>query len=497
MYILLSFARLTPQNDSPCQGRHAMSDWIDLETQTADFGDARLDKRFGILLQQLADKPSLAIPGACGAKSATDAAYRFFKNDRVEVNSILQPHVDATIERMANYPVVLLIQDTTEVDLTRKKERVGGPLNSEQRRGIYVHPLYAVTPNRLPLGVVWANLFARDAEAFAQSAKEKKKKRAQLPIEQKESYRWLQGYQQATEVARKQPLKQIVCVGDSEADIYDIYAHAVQVEGTKAEFLVRAKHQNRSLEDSSKGLKEKLLETKILKRMTIKVSKREAVRSEKTKQKQPRDARKAEVTVRAITTVLEPPDRSGLPPVEVRAILVREANPPAGEEPIEWLLVTSLPVETLKQVLAVIEYYRVRWEIEIYFRVLKSGCRIERIQLETTERMKKCLALYLIVAWRVMFLLMLGKDQPEMSCDVVLEEEEWKSVYEIVLRKPAPEKPPTLGEMVRMIAQLGGYLGRKSDGPPGPKAMWIGIQRMNDFALAYKAIKTIKTDQKM
>ena len=171
--------------------------------------------------------------------------------------------------------------------------------------------------------------------------------------------------------------------------------------------------------------------------------------------------------------------------VKVNAILVLEEKPPEGAIPIEWLLLTSLPIGTFAEVLTVIEYYCCRWEIEIYFRVLKGGCRVEELQLETNERMEACLAMYLIVAWRVLQMLMLGRTCPQMRCDTVLSESEWKSVYRIVAKRKLPSKPPSLGEMVVMIAKLGGYLGRKHDGPPGPKVMWIGLQRMRDFALAW------------
>ena len=174
-----------------------------------------------------------------------------------------------------------------------------------------------------------------------------------------------------------------------------------------------------------------------------------------------------------------------MPAVWVNVILVREENPPAGEEPIEWLLLTSLPVETFAEACTVMEYYCCRWEIEVYFRVLKGGCRVEDLQLQTAERFEACLAIYMIVAWRVLHVLMLGRECPEMRCDAVLSEAEWKSVYRIATRRQPPKKVPTLGEMVKLIAELGGYLGRKHDGPPGPKAIWIGMQRMRDFAQAW------------
>ena len=152
-------------------------------------------------------------------------------------------------------------------------------------------------------------------------------------------------------------------------------------------------------------------------------------------------------------------------------------------------MLTNLPIDTTAAVEAVIEAYCRRWEVEVYFRVLKSGCGVEELQFETTERLMACVAVDLIVAWRVRFVLRMGRECPEMPCDTVLSPDEWQSVYTIVQKKPLPKKAPTLGEMIPMIASLGGYLDRKSDGPPGPKAMWIGIQRRRDFAVAWTAFR--------
>lgn len=217
------------------------------------------------------------------------------------------------------------------------------------------------------------------------------------------------------------------------------------------------------------------------------MSVREAA-ANRPKRKQSRTARQAKVSIRATRVLLRPPPRKGfqLPPIHVNVILVSEDTPPAGEEPIEWLLLTSLPIATTDEVHLVIAYYCVRWQIEIFFRVLKSGCQIEKLQLEKAERLKPCLAVYLMVAWRVMQLTMLSRTQPKMRCTEVLEEAEWQAVWAMVKRTPVPKRPPTLAVMMELIAQLGGYQGRKLDGPPGPKSIWIGIQRMRDFAAAYE-----------
>lgn len=165
-----------------------------------------------------------------------------------------------------------------------------------------------------------------------------------------------------------------------------------------------------------------------------------------------------------------------------------EEKPPKDEKPLTWILLTSLPVTTFEDVLTVIQYYLCRWEIETFFKVLKSGCKIEERQLQTTERMKALITIFMVLSWRVMFTMMMGRVCGKMPCDVIFDEAEWKSVYKILNRKQAlPEKPPNLEEFVVMIAILGGYVDRKTDGPPGIKVIWKGLARVVDFALAWEA----------
>ncbi len=464
-----------------------MQAWIETETKGADFGDQRLNSRFQVLLDRLSDKPSLSIPAACRGLAETTAAYRFFDNEKTDAAKVLQPHHAASVERIREYKVVIVAQDTTEVVLDRKQEQVGGPLNDASRWGIYVHPLLAMTPQRVPLGVVAHKMWSRDPEEFAKSQEEKRRERKAKPIEEKESVRWLEGYQNACVLAQQVPDVTIVAVSDSEGDIYECLQAG---ESGAADYIVRG-CQDRALQDEEHTLLMQALASQpALGTREIIVSKREASTGDETKKrKQPRDSRTAQVTIRAARVQLRGPARPGrkLPDIYVNAILVREESPSEGEEPIEWLLLTSLPIDTFEETTSVLDYYSCRWEIEIYFRVLKSGCRIEELQLEKQERLEVCLALYMIVAWRVLFLLMLGRECPKMKCDVVFTEAEWKSVYVIVMKKGAPRKPPLLMEMLKMIASLGGYLDRKHDGPPGPQTTWIGLQRLRDFATAWSA----------
>ena len=202
--------------------------------------------------------------------------------------------------------------------------------------------------------------------------------------------------------------------------------------------------------------------------------------------RQNRETRQAHVEVRAGTLTLRPPWRADrdLPPVTVNVVMVSEPNPPAGEPPVEWMLLTTLPIDTIAQVRQVVEYYCVRWGIEVFFRTLKSGCRIERRRFEDVDRLLPCLAICLIVSWRTLFVCRMGRACPDLDCEAIFEPSEWKAVWMAVHRKKPPRKAPRLAAMVHLIASLGGYVERR-DSEPGAQTIWIGLQRMYDLAWAW------------
>ena len=205
---------------------------------------------------------------------------------------------------------------------------------------------------------------------------------------------------------------------------------------------------------------------------------------------QPRESRKTEVEVRATTVTLRAPRRTAgpLPDVTINVVLVREIDPPPQEIPVEWLLLTTLPIDTVEQVEAILEYYATRFMIEVLFRVLKSGCRVEGRLFEHIDRLLPNIAVYLIIAWRTLMVCRLGHSSPDLDCEVVFEPAEWKSVWTVTQQQPVPQQPPRLGVMIRLVAQLGGYVNRPNRGdPPGPQTVWIGLQRTRDLAWAWNA----------
>jgi hypothetical protein len=335
------------------------------------------------------------------------------------------------------------------------------------------------------LGTAWAELLNRIDGVSHASAAEKGRKRKQVPIEEKESMRWLTALREGRKIAQELPAVQCVCIADSEADIYEVFA---EPRGEQpVHWLIRA-GQDRALNgDAGQLVRNEVLATPSLYEVDLLIRGRRAKTAvEDRARRQNRETRQANVEVRAVRVTLRPPYRPDreLPPVTVNIVLVREMNPPSGETPVEWVLVTTLPIETLAQVRVIVEYYCVRWCIEILFRTLKSGCRIERRRFEHIDRLLPCLGVYLIVAWRTLFVCRMGRSCPDLDCEAIFEPSEWKAVWMAVKRKKLPKKVPRLSEMVHLVASLGGYIERtKSE--PGTQTLWIGIQRMYDLALAW------------
>jgi hypothetical protein len=414
------------------------STWADDEMAAADFGDERLNDRAAMILAAVGSRPNLSIPAACQGRAEMTAAYRFFDNDKVTFQKVLQPHIDQTIRRMGDQKVVLLVQDTTQIDLTRPQQEVvgAGVLGSGSRRGTLLHLMHAFTPDGTSLGTAWAHCINR-SEVLHASEGVKRKRNLARPIEEKESMRWLEGLRQSREIAAQLPGVQCVCIGDSESDLYEclVEPRAASENGPPVyHWLIRGGYDRAMVIDEQAPplykqaafcrVREAALTRPALYTQQLKVRGRAAVTAvEKRPRNQSRKQREATVAVHAATVTLRAPQRTGhkLLPVTVNVVLVHEPDPPKGETRIEWMLLTSLPIQTLEQVRTVVEYYCVRWNIEILFRTLKSGCRIEDRRFEHIDRFLPCVALYLIVAWRTMLVCRLSREHPDADCQVLFE----------------------------------------------------------------------------
>lgn len=418
-----------------------------------DLGDKRRDKRAIKMMEGFSAMPTGSIPQACGDWADTLGAYRFFDNDAFEWTDILQPHIQSSMARMAALPVVLCIQDTTELDFNGQQATGLGPLSYAPQRGMYLHPTYAVSTTREPLGVLDAWMWAREA---------KNTDGTRLGVS--ESLRWTEGYERLAEMAPLLPLTRLVYLADREADIMELMLRARELQ-TPVDWLVRSKH-NRALGEGTK-LWPQVTATQALGTIRFNMPSRLG-----------KSAREVEQQVWAKTVQLRD-GKGGF--VTASCIVARETTPPAGEKAIEWRLLTNRTVATLAQATLMIDWYRARWEIEMFFHVLKNGCHVQALQLGEIERIERAVVMYMIVAWRIARLMRLGRSCPELDAALMFEPDEWRAAY-ILNKEKIPDKTPTLNAVVRLVARLGGFLARKGDGEPGVKTIWLGMQRIIDFA---------------
>jgi len=451
--------------------------WAEIEFGETKLGDKRLTKRLTLILEIFANHPTLSIPQACGPWSITKATYRFLDNDKVKDQDILIPHQLATQKRIQNHPIVLAIQDTTELDFSHHPSTQGlGVLSDTNHHGLLYHPTLLVTPNKIPLGLLDHQVWQRPPEDFG-----KRHARKHRPISEKESQKWLNSLEKTAQFQKNSTNLQLINIADREADIFDFFLHAQRL---KVDLLVRAAW-NRRVNHPEKYLWDHMKKVPVSGFVTITVPRKKG-----------QTHREACLSIPYAPVSLRPPKHrskeKGLQPITLWAIWAHEENPPKGVEPISWMLLTTIPVTSFKEALEKVQWYTCRWQIELFFKILKSGCRIEARQLETADRLKRCLALYAVVAWRVLYLTMLSRDIPQMPCNVLLETQEWQALYCFIHRtKTPPPKPPTLMEATRMIAQLGGFLGRKSDGHPGPTTIWRGLQRLQDIVLTWNISRSL------
>lgn len=423
--------------------------WATEEFRTLDLGDQRLNRRTALLAERLAAQPTASIPAACSGWAETQAAYRLLGNEAIEWADILTPHLNCTMQRMAPHPVVLCIQDTTELDFNGQTITGLGPLSYEAQRGMYLHPTLAVSTAREPLGLLDAWMWAREPKAEDGS-------RGGII----ESMRWIEGYERVAECAAQLPDTRLVYVADREADIAALMARARDL-GTPADWLLRAKH-NRALPDGAK-LWPSVLATDALGEVRFTLPARRGQRAREVRQ---------HIWSSRVKIKLGAQDT-----LEVTCVIAREVDPPAGTKPLEWRLLTNRAAPSFEQAAEMIDWYRARWEIELFFHVLKNGCRVEALQLATIERLERALTLLMIVAWRVGRLMRLGRIAPELEAVLLFDRDEWEAAF-ILNKKHPPKRPPKLQEVVRLVAMQGGFLGRKCDGEPGVKTIWLGLQRV-------------------
>ena len=469
---------LSPRTLKRLCGRRAvpLPGWVRREFGGAKLGDRRLEDRLLQLGGAFFSQPQANIPQACGSLAAAKAAYRFFDHDRVTMDALLEPHHQATIDRMRRESVVLVAQDSSSLCYTMHPEMQGiGPIGNriDGPQGLMVHSALAFRPDGLPLGILDIESWARDPGEFG-----KRKACNAKPIEAKESFKWIRALTPIGNAAAHCPSTRVVALADREADIFE-YLHEARIRGL--DVVVRAKEKNRALKGELQSLGMHMHLRPKAGTVELEVPRRG---------RQP--ARTAEMSVHFDEVILRPPrDKSDLAAIRIWAVLTREEAPPKDvKEPLEWMLLTTVPVTGLVGAIERVRWYSRRWGIEVFHRILKSGCQIEDRQLATADRLEACLAIDAVVAWRIHYLTWLGRATPDLPCTVAFDDDQWQAVTVFKTRKPPPEQPPSLRQMIRSIAQLGGFLARKSDGEPGTQTLWRGLQRMDDITAAFRSFRT-------
>lgn len=429
------------------------TNWASEEFKTIDLGDKRLNKRLKLLAETLGDKPGASIPAACEDWAETQAAYRLLANEKVSWSDVLEAHEQATVQRMSAEAVVLCLQDTTELDYQGRAMRGLGPLSYEAQRGLYVHPTYAVSVQREPLGIL-------NSWNWAREFKDENGQRGGMC----ESTRWVESYERIAQHARDLPQTRLVCLGDRESDMLDLMVKARDL-GYPADYVVRCQH-NRVLPGKAGKLWAAVAQGELLGQVSFEMPRGRG-----------RRARTVTQEIRAKRINLSDGQGGTL---EVTCLFAREMGAPVGCQPVMWRLLTNRTVDTLAQATELIDWYRARWEIEMFFLILKEGCKVEQLQLEDVERLEVALALYMVIAWRINRLMRLGRTLPEMPADVVFSVDEWHAAF-ILNKKPIPKQVPTLNTVIRLIARRGGFLGRKHDGEPGATTLWRGLREVAIF----------------
>lgn len=477
-----------------------MMQWVKDEMEGLELRDARINRRAVKVLDALAHAGE-STPDSFRTKAALDGTYRFMSNEKVSPESLLAPHNRQSIARTSRYERVLLVQDTTEVDLTKPNRQVkdAGPLGCNSRRGFFLHPLLAYTPNGMPLGIVSSIQWTRSVMEKKSTPEEKKKQRNNTPIEEKESYRWIEMTREGKQIAANNPQTEYIGISDSESDIYELFAE-IECRPRNYHLLVRG-CQDRAIADyktlqgsdetssAAKTIGDALNESPLCYKMDVNVRGRKSkIQSETRQRRQSRADRVAAVEVRAAQVTIRPPYRPDrrLPAMTVNVVEVRETDAPIDEPPVHWMLITTLPIKEEEQVREVVATYKMRWNIEVYFRTLKSGMGLEKLRYQTLGRYMNATMLLMIVAWRVQMLTHAAREESDAPCSAFVDDTQWKPLY--LVTHPAdslPDVPPTIGEFLVMLAKQGGYIKRKGQGPPGTITVWRGIRRLETLSLAW------------
>lgn len=463
-------------------GLQPIEQMVDFVYGQVDLGDPRREDRLRQVAMACVQSPGVSFGQRFGSWSETKGAYRLLENASIGRRDLLDPLEESGGAACVGRRTIYAVQDTTEMDYSRRQKIEGlGPLHTSEHpgQGILVHTTLAVDEEGTPVGYLGIQSWVRDPEEMG-----KRHQRHSKPIEEKESSKWINGVERAYELLEAASLKSsapyVIHVLDREGDIFEVvetvYAHGHGV-------VVRA-CRNRKVTEEEAYLWETLQARPVGGCLTLDVP---------AKAGQP--ARTAHLEVRWSPVTLCPPERrkQGKVPVQVYAVWVYEPNPPAGVQPLEWMLLTSEPVASLEEALEIIRIYRYRWRVEELHLILKSGCGMEASQFRSREALEKMLALNLLAALRILTIRYLAETQPDCSADCVLNENEQEALRVYVRHRfgQTLSQPMTVAEVRCWIGRIGGHLGRTRDGSPGVRTLWRGWRNFQQIISMYLALQPL------
>lgn len=453
--------------------------WAAKEFATIDTGDKRLNERAGHLASRLLEHPASSLPEACRGWAETKGAYRLFDNERFEPDAILRAHHDASLKRIAalgDEGRFLIAHDTTTLNYTTHHAAKGmGAIGAPGLSGFFVHSAEAISLSGVPLGLLAQQRLFRPIPVVAtpqdtnppEAGAPKKKTRRRAPPDQRESRRWVDVLLSSTRDLP--PTLHPISVADREADFYDFFEAGVN---NNLDLLVRAMYDRTLDEEGSPALRAKVAASAPLGSVTVEIPR-----------SKDHPSYSATLELRACPVVLRPPqdaEHRGRPPLSLWAVLAQQSDtPPDGEEPVTWWLLTTLPVPDAATAHQLVIWYTYRWRIERFHFTLKSGCLIEKLQLETAERLERALALYSVIAWRLQYITYLSRTEPTLPASTCLAPEEIEVLRLEFGAATQPQTPLDLHTAVRWVARLGGFLARRRDGEPGVKVLWRGLRNLH------------------
>lgn len=448
--------------------------WIYEEFKNLAINCGRTINRFIQTMITLSKKPNESIAAASKDRAEAKAIYRLLQNAKLTEEVVLSSHRKQTIQNIieSGEDIIFSVQDTSDISYTNLKATTGlGEYGGEERsKGLKVHTTIAVTPTGVIKGILDQKIWVRDP-----AERGKRKTRLKRPIEQKESYKWLEAMDQSNK--RIPQRVKVINICDREADQFEFFYKAIKENKF---FLVRAMH-NRALDEGK--LFDKVHNEKVAGEFIVEIP-RDTRRNNKK--------RNARLEVKYAKIVIPVPLKrqnkfSKEEFLEINLVLAKEKDGPKGIEPIEWYLVTNVEIASFDEAVEKIKWYTQRWKIERFHYILKSGCKIEELQEEDAAQLKKLILMYSIIAARILCITYLARQEPDSSCEVMFQEEEWKVLYRIANKTPyTPQEAPTMKEAVSYIAKLGGFLGRNGDGDPGVKVVWRGLKELNVVLKYYK-----------